>query len=189
MFSGLQPQLRDTLKFQELLPYSEQLPVVAPASEEGQVLFSTQPLSPSSSTSASSSSTSAFHRASTGVAPPPAVDTNADHIDGSTGLAMDLDQSPPSTSRLPPAVLRTVHETANGDGVRREAAAVWPIPPPPLSPDHCLPSWTTGTKKQKKKGKAKAPANLYAGHPWDCTGIVPRVNDYGGLPPHLARCK
>lgn len=49
-------------------------------------------------------------------------------------------------------------------------------------------------KRQKGKGKAKEPAseeaeNLYEGHPWDCTGLVPRYTDASEVPKHLKKCE
>lgn len=47
---------------------------------------------------------------------------------------------------------------------------------------------TPRSVSKKRKGNFQAPDNPHLGHPWDCTGLVPRYTDYFELPPGLAKC-
>jgi len=42
---------------------------------------------------------------------------------------------------------------------------------------------------KRRKGKSRALDNRYQGHPWDCTGLVPRYTDYSEAPPELGKCE
>lgn len=51
---------------------------------------------------------------------------------------------------------------------------------------------TVPRKKRRKTNGACAPTalpNAYAGHPYDCTGLVPRYNDYKEVPADIRKCQ
>ena len=63
-------------------------------------------------------------------------------------------------------------------------------PTPPSSLDYPpTPMSYTDSARKRRKGKNKAPVNRHLGHPWDCTGLVSRYQDYSEVPTHLAKCK
>lgn len=43
-------------------------------------------------------------------------------------------------------------------------------------------------KKKKRKLKGKAVENQYLDHPWDCTGLIKRYQDYSEVPSELTKC-
>lgn len=44
-------------------------------------------------------------------------------------------------------------------------------------------------KRGKKQNKDDEAENPYLGHPWDCTGLVPRYTDAKEVPDYLKKCK
>lgn len=57
-----------------------------------------------------------------------------------------------------------------------------------IVPDTSFASSSSHSTRKKRKGNSKVPENLYIGHPYDCTGLVPRYSDYSALPEGLAKC-
>ena len=42
---------------------------------------------------------------------------------------------------------------------------------------------------KRRKVASKASTNALTHHPWDCTGLVPRYQDYSDVPKELAKCE
>lgn len=117
-------------------------------------------------------------------------DKRAEDADMTEEAEANDSQIPPSTlpngaSSNTSAPARTAPPGASSSSTNTTTAVIsrrHEYPPPPSS----------GRPAKRRRGEDPDPAaseNPYLGHPWDCTGLVPRYMDRSEVPQNLQKCE